>query len=130
MWSIARAGVGVVERAAGMESQRPVIRMCARIANSVMGRGGVFTIEHPQSSYAWQEPEWIKLASKPCVFRHVLHQCRYGLRNKRTGEMVRKATTILSNAPLSSLKLRCNHRGSHSALEGTYDCGAAAAYPV
>ena len=55
-------------------------------------------------------------------------QCMYGLRHRRTGELLRKATTIMSNVPLCGLAKLCNHPGGHPHLCG-HDCAAAGAYP-
>ncbi len=112
-----------------MRAERPTIEMCARLARRVARNGGVWTIEHPERSLAWKEAAWVALAAQPGVRRVVLHQCRYGLRNHRTGELVRKATAILSNVPLPGLARLCNHPGGHPHLVGGADCAAAAAYP-
>ena len=44
------------------------------------------------------------------------------------GQLPQKATTLLTNRPLTSMELKCNHRKAHPPLVGR-DCKLAENYP-
>eukprot|EP00665_Eupelagonemidae_sp_cell47_P008230 gene8230-7205_t len=125
VWSKARRRISKEQKLRDQAAARPVLRATARLARRVMRRGGAFVIEHPETSEAWRERPFARLARMRGVRTFVLDQCRFGLRAKSTGKLVRKPTKLLSNRMLTSMARRCcpacRARAAHGRLSGT-DC--------
>ena len=85
--------------------------------------GSFFTIENPQSSYAWHMPQMQKLLRK-CNAQHVvLDQCEFGLTIPGPeGEpmLARKSTTFAGTLPnLEKLGRKCSKQHEHAQVIGS-----------
>ena len=91
------------------------------IAAMAQMRGGRhFLAEHPQSSDLWRLPTWRLIASECSIARVLVHQCRAGLKGRRSGIPVMKPTEFWASDPLlvSYLHgLRCDGRQRHASLD-------------
>eukprot|EP00665_Eupelagonemidae_sp_cell47_P010052 gene10052-7027_t len=75
VWIKARRRISPEQKLRDQAAARPVLRAAARVARRVMRRGGAFVIEHPETSEAWQERPFARLARMRGVHSVIVHQC-------------------------------------------------------
>ena len=85
-------------------------------------RGLWFCFEHPARASSWQRSNVQQIAALPGVQKTEFHQCRLGLKTPVTGEPIKKATALMSNAPAIAeafSQMRCNCTVPHRHIEGS-----------
>ena len=93
--------------------------LCCR---SLAAQGRLFSLENPATSLLWDLPEMVALAEDHLVVQ--LDQCQFGLRAPsdalQPGELIKKGTKILTNAPgLQLLSNKCDGKHTHCRCLGS-----------
>jgi len=100
------------------ESAVTVIRALLKV-------GGLFSIENPTSSFLWLHPTIKALRLERGVRLVRFCQCMYGLQfpDSSASQRCQKDTTLVTNAPLSSLECMCDHSHEHMHAKGAIKVG-------
>ena len=95
-------------------------KVALRLIDFQVKQGGLFLLEHPQSSAAWRLDCSQQLAHIPGVIQAITHMCQFGMKSRdEWGEgLVMKPTRFVTNAPAIAEKLarRCPSGHRHVPL--------------
>ena len=93
----------------------------------------MFLHEHPEWATSWKEGCITELMARPGVLEVRADMCAFGMKLRECidGELVKKGTRFLTNAPQIAVELehRCNGNHKHLRLEGGDKCKRAQVYP-
>ena len=112
-------GLGMMDREiTGNEILHRTLYLCELLHD----HGSFFTLENPQSSYAWKMPAYILLKEKCYLQEVVLDQCRFNLRipnNEGNLELAKKPTIFSGTLPgIETLGKRCGGNHQHVQVIG------------
>ena len=94
-----------------------ILRRTMCLIDILESHGNWWTLEHPDSSYAWWMPSLRNKLTNPHVLYTILDQCAYGLRLKDNNDMYgpcKKCTRFAGSLPgLEGLGKRCKCKKPH-----------------
>ena len=96
----------------------PFLELTEDIFNLQLSLGGDALGENPLPSESFKKPPIQRILTHPQVFAGVGHGCRFNIRHKRSGKLLKKPTLWFSTAPeiCDELSLRCQNetcKGDH-----------------
>ena len=114
------------------QRSKKLIRNCRKLMEvQIKELGNQAGGEHPLHAQSWQQTD-MKVMSKLCGGRFVVHGCRHGLVSKTKGVLLKKPWGWFSTlgALKEVLALTCNHGAkAHPVIQGA-DTAATAVYPT
>ena len=89
------------------------LRFVMELYKMQLDEGRYILHEHPAYATAWDEDCTRVILRMPGVESVIVHQCRYGMQDIKTGSPIKKPTRYMSNAPrlLQRLSQLCEGRG-------------------
>ena len=106
------------------EEAHAYVDFCMHLCRMQGQRGLWWCFEHPQTASSWSRQSVKDVSALPNVEKITFHQCRVGLKAPGSDIPIRKATTLMTNAPLVAEAFRpllCQCSVPHQRIEGSFN---------
>ena len=99
---------------------KKLLRFSMELIDDQIKRGGMFLFEQPLYAKSWKDRSVQNVEKHAHVYKVAFDQCMYGLRDRVSDKLHRKATGVLTNSEMIAreLQLRCDKLHEHEPLEG------------
>ena len=104
-----------------MKEANEFLEFAMMLCKDQWDRGDVFVFEHPKGAKSWKHEKVEQIEQLSGVFKVVMDQCMFGLRDRVSRKLHRKSTCLLTNSPHVAAEMNklCDKSHEHEPLFGS-----------